>query len=362
MATRIFEILLLLIPFGAALWAAFRKVAIRRFTDASIILLVTLIVAADGFAATMQLQDSATPAWIDKLQLFFGVLILPLAYAYFAHQVGSGWKNRAIYECLAVSLIVLLPNIVLFTGDATLSAGTAIQAKTFQIIKNGTAVFITDLSDIVILLQAVIILFRVITFSRSLKKLELAFSKELNIFFLLALGCVLYTIATYIIPWSFWQSHRLLFIGGFSLFISAEFIQLAANRDISALVTKESREPVVLDEYIKMNNDLATRARILLEKEKRYLLPGIVIDDMVGELGTNRTYFTRMMRIEFGQSFSEYINNQRVKYSQDLLINTDKSIADIAEESGFTSASAYNRVFKRLTDTTPESWREQHAK
>lgn len=354
-----YEAFLLVIPVIAALWAIFRKLAVRHFIEAQILLVITVFLIGDGIAAIAQLHEDTmrVPEWMNLMQLYLGVILLPLAYMYFAIQVGVGWKNKAIYECLFLSLLVLIPNITVFIGNASLGSDVAIVAHKVHVIRNGSLIYIEDINDIVVILQALIIVYRIFVFNRTLSKFELAFSKELKTFFLLALLLIGYAIATFIVPWDYWMSHKFLFTAGFALFTSTEYIQIAKNRDISALVTKDMDEPVQLHEFIAQNNDLARRARYLLEDQKRYLLPGLVIDDMVNELGTNRTYFTRMMRIEFGQSFTEYVNNMRLKYSQDLLRNTDKSISDIAEESGFGSASAYCRVFKRITETTPEAWR-----
>lgn len=359
-----FELIFLLIPAAAAIWAAVRKLSIKKYLEASIIALITILLLGDGIAAIAQLHEDVmnVPRWIDYMQLYMGVFLLPLAYMYFAIQVGTGWKNRAIYECLVVSLIVLVPNITVFIGEPSLGEDFTIKMNRLHIVKNGALVYIADLSDIAVMLQAIIIAYRIWVFSRKLRKFELTFSKNLKVFFLLALLTILFAISTYIINWEFWKAHEYLFLGGFAFFTAAEFIQVAKDRDISALVTKENAEPVMFNDYVKINNDLANRARYILDVEKRYLSAGLVIDDMVSELGTNRTYFTRMMRIEFGQSFNEYVNNQRLKYAQDLLKTTDKGITEIAEESGFGSASAFCRVFKRLTETTPEAWREVNKK
>lgn len=359
-----YEIFILVIPFAASIWAILRKLAVKGYVEASILFLITVFLMGDGIAAVMQLHEDVmeVPRWIDLMQLYLGVLLLPMAYTYFAIQVGSKWNNAAIYAAILVSVLVFIPNLTIFLGEPSLNDDVTLRMNRLHIIKDGALYYIIDLSDMVVIIQALVISARIIVFNRTIHKLELVFSKELRVFFAYAVACIVFAIATYIIPWDFWMANPYLFMAGFALVTTAEYIQIAKNRDISALVTKETAEPVKLDEYIKFNNDLASRARSILDGEKRYLLPGLVIDDMVNELGTNRTYFTRMMRIEFGQSFTEYVNNQRLKYSQELLRNTDKTINEIAEESGFGSASTYCRVFKRITDTTPEAWREAFKK
>lgn len=363
--TYYWEILLLLIPVFTAIWATIVKLKAKHLIQALLIIVFIIIFSIDGLATCYQLHEDTlqVPEWLNVAALYSGALLLPLAFLYFAVQVRSGWKNWAIYTVLASVIIVSMTNIVFFIGSSSVIPDEAAgKLHMFHIIRDGAIIFSCKISVIMILFQALLISTRIISFIFFMHSMELTFSKDMQRFFLLAFMCVAFAVLTYVIPWPFWISHKYLYVGGLVILVGLQFGHIARNKDLAPLVTKEDAEPVDLHEYIKKNSDLAARARQILDVEKRYLLPGLVIDDLVNELGTNRTYFTRMMRIEFGQSFNEYVNNCRLQHSQDLLINSDKSIADIAIESGFGSSSTYCRVFKRLTDTTPESWREMHKK
>ena len=66
-------------------------------------------------------------------------------------------------------------------------------------------------------------------------------------------------------------------------------------------------------------------------------------------------YFKRVS----GKTFSDYVNDVRLSYACQLLIETDKPIARIAYESGFGSISYFNRVFRKKKSITPNTLRKK---
>ncbi|MGW5366575.1 helix-turn-helix domain-containing protein [Actinopolymorpha pittospori] len=62
-------------------------------------------------------------------------------------------------------------------------------------------------------------------------------------------------------------------------------------------------------------------------------------------------------RQEIGQSPGEYILRAKIERARDLLADTDLSVTDIAHSLSFSSAQYFATAFKRLTRTTPTSFR-----
>ena len=63
---------------------------------------------------------------------------------------------------------------------------------------------------------------------------------------------------------------------------------------------------------------------------------------------------------ELGITLSEYIAALRLSQAKRLLRETGLSIAEIASQSGFTSAKYFREVFKKQTNLSPQQYREQH--
>lgn len=69
-------------------------------------------------------------------------------------------------------------------------------------------------------------------------------------------------------------------------------------------------------------------------------------------------YFSRTFKKATGLSFTEYLNNVRIKEAQKFLHKTDMSILDIAETVGFKSNTHFGRVFKRIVGMSPLAFRK----
>lgn len=63
----------------------------------------------------------------------------------------------------------------------------------------------------------------------------------------------------------------------------------------------------------------------------------------------------------FGKTFTEYINHVRIAYAQQLLINSNDSIAEIAEKCGYHDACYFSRIFSKLTGISPLVFRQNHC-
>lgn len=73
-------------------------------------------------------------------------------------------------------------------------------------------------------------------------------------------------------------------------------------------------------------------------------------------LGLNEYYFCRVFKRAMGSTATEYINFVRTHYAAKLLL-TGKNILEISCETGFSSLSYFNRVFKRYFQYPPSVYR-----
>jgi AraC-like DNA-binding protein len=75
----------------------------------------------------------------------------------------------------------------------------------------------------------------------------------------------------------------------------------------------------------------------------------------------NPAYLSRVFKEHQGSSFSDYINRQRITLSKKLLRDTDRTIADIGSEIGYTESSSFIRFFKKFEGVTPGVFRDEAA-
>ena len=76
--------------------------------------------------------------------------------------------------------------------------------------------------------------------------------------------------------------------------------------------------------------------------------------------GYHPFYVSRVLKEKKGQTLRQYIISHRLKLSLKLLEATDKSVAEIAGECGFTDASYFTKTFRQNFGMTPKDYRNQY--
>lgn len=70
-------------------------------------------------------------------------------------------------------------------------------------------------------------------------------------------------------------------------------------------------------------------------------------------------YLSHFIKDKTGMSFQEYLNYMRLDRAVNMLRNTDKSITEISNNSGFSNISFFNKIFKENYSCTPTGYRKQ---
>lgn len=84
----------------------------------------------------------------------------------------------------------------------------------------------------------------------------------------------------------------------------------------------------------------------------------ISIKELCKNLGISYSHFHRIFKEETGKSPQEYLINNRLKKSKDLLENTQFSIREIAEFCGFQDERNLQRTFSKKIGLSPNRFRE----
>jgi AraC-like DNA-binding protein len=69
------------------------------------------------------------------------------------------------------------------------------------------------------------------------------------------------------------------------------------------------------------------------------------------------TAFCRFFKLRTNKTLSYFLNELRVKHACDLLLHTDKTVAEISYESGYHNMTNFNKFFKEITGLTPSGYR-----
>ncbi|MBQ8483930.1 MAG: helix-turn-helix transcriptional regulator [Bacteroidales bacterium] len=80
------------------------------------------------------------------------------------------------------------------------------------------------------------------------------------------------------------------------------------------------------------------------------------------ELGISRASLFNKMKAITGAGTKEYITRIRLEKAKSLIENTDLTIAEISDMTGFASQSYFSTAFKNFTGMTPSQYKKQSKK
>ncbi|MDO5135589.1 MAG: AraC family transcriptional regulator [Eubacteriales bacterium] len=84
--------------------------------------------------------------------------------------------------------------------------------------------------------------------------------------------------------------------------------------------------------------------------------------DMVADLcGFSKYHFTRLFKQFTNVSFYKFLNQKRIAKAQELLVDPSISITDVSFSCGFSSLSAFIRMFKIIKGCTPSEFRDMYT-
>ena len=112
----------------------------------------------------------------------------------------------------------------------------------------------------------------------------------------------------------------------------------------------------------ELPHSLFPRILNLMNNQQLFRNPNLKPADVAADLATNPRYVTDSIRAERNQTFSQFVNDLRLAYAQQLLRqHSDKKVMEIAAEAGFSSERSFFRIFKAATGMTTQEWMQKNA-
>lgn len=85
--------------------------------------------------------------------------------------------------------------------------------------------------------------------------------------------------------------------------------------------------------------------------------------NLLAELvGMAPSAFSRFFKLRTGKTLSDYITDIRIGYAARMLVDTQRSIAEICYDCGFNNLSNFNRIFKKKKNCSPKEFRDNYKK
>lgn len=99
----------------------------------------------------------------------------------------------------------------------------------------------------------------------------------------------------------------------------------------------------------------------LIDYMERHLADKITLETLAQLIHFNESYLIEQFKEAMGVPPMKYLNEMRMEKAKELLITTQKSITDVARETGFQSIHYFSRTFKKKENMTPHAYRVKHA-
>lgn len=120
-------------------------------------------------------------------------------------------------------------------------------------------------------------------------------------------------------------------------------------------------------DYVLLDSDGITAKSQPGERQRLHVSLGYIVDnfrnqielqEVASEVNMSVNAFCKYFRKSTGKTFIETVTDYRIHFAKDLLLSTDKSMTEIAYESGFGDVSHFYKVFRRRIKTSPLQYRK----
>ena len=115
--------------------------------------------------------------------------------------------------------------------------------------------------------------------------------------------------------------------------------------------------------YLYTNEIVKNNPNILAYQLKEYIKENLnqelSIASVCKQFYISQSKLYKLAKSNFGIGISDYIRLCRIKKAKKLLLDTDMTIAQVAEAVGICDTNYFIRIFKKQTDTTPLRFRNQ---
>ncbi len=150
---------------------------------------------------------------------------------------------------------------------------------------------------------------------------------------------------------------------------SLEIERLNTVEDITRLIRNAEME------YTLLVHELAKKSRVqssvsyahpYVNKIKEFILKNLHRDVQIGEiaeiLSVSPNYLSTLFRKNTGKTIQAYMTEEKMKYAEQLLLYSERTISDISSSLGYSSQSYFGKVFKSFSGYAPSEYKMRFVK
>ena len=116
------------------------------------------------------------------------------------------------------------------------------------------------------------------------------------------------------------------------------------------------------NKIISSENDINSRINSILNYiEDNYNYP-LNLRNISKEFFLTPEYFAKYFKESTGKTFLNYLNEIRIKYAIEDLINTKNTILKVSLDNGFPNVASFNKYFKEIYGISPSLYRKENKR
>lgn len=130
------------------------------------------------------------------------------------------------------------------------------------------------------------------------------------------------------------------------------------NKKLIKLVKKNVQEEIIVSNE---DSEMIKKIKEIMDNEKLFLNKDFTLTQFANCLNTSTNKLSKLLNSSINKSFSDFVNEYRVKEVQQMIENVKYikySLEEIAEIAGFKTRNTFWRVFKKHTGVTPSHYRK----
>lgn len=107
------------------------------------------------------------------------------------------------------------------------------------------------------------------------------------------------------------------------------------------------------------DNDQFIRLQPVLQYVEQHLDDRLLVEKCSQLVNMSYYYFVKYFKKAMGVSFTDFMQQKRIRKAEQLLLTTELSIIEIGEQIGMQNMSHFYKLFKRLNGHSPNDFRKK---
>ncbi|MDF2962549.1 MAG: hypothetical protein K0S39_4284 [Paenibacillus sp.] len=135
--------------------------------------------------------------------------------------------------------------------------------------------------------------------------------------------------------------------------------QYAVRADLLKFLVLISRE---VNGWVRANESGYERAiREVIHYMEQHMEKPLALKEAAARVSVSPNYFSALFKMVAGVTFSSFLSELRLRKAGELLLHSEKSVAEVLEAAGYKHIGHFYKMFKKMYGVTPYEYRKNHS-